>query len=196
MPKPTLERIPEQRVAAILQRAAELDRGFGESMALDAIRTAAIEAGISSESVDRALAEFSADEMPEPPVVAVAEPRDPRNFLKRWLGMMSEPLKFGTLGLVLGFAGILGEAGPIIPIFSLMTAAFHLIRRDRPSARATRFVLAFSAMSVWSAVGMASAEIDGDLVASVLVMCGMILAAGTFAIKFIARRQPEAEQSA
>lgn len=41
------ERIPEQRVAAILQRAAELDRGVVESMSLEAIRTAAIEAGIS-----------------------------------------------------------------------------------------------------------------------------------------------------
>lgn len=196
MAKPTIERIPEQRVAAILQRAAELDRGVGESMALEAIRTAAIEAGISSESVDRALAEFSADEMPEPPVVTVAEPRTPRNIVKRWLGLMSEPLKFGSLGLVLGLTAVIGEAGPIIPIFALATAAFHLIRRDRPTAQALKFALAFTAMSVWTSFGMIAVEADEDLVASVIVLCGMVLATGTMAIKFIARRRPEAEQSA
>ena len=48
-------RIPEERVSAILKRAAELDRKVQESVELDAIRAAAVEAGISLSAVDRAL---------------------------------------------------------------------------------------------------------------------------------------------
>ena len=51
------QRIPEERVSAILTRAAELDRKVQESVELDAIRAAAVEAGISLSSVDRALEE-------------------------------------------------------------------------------------------------------------------------------------------
>ena len=44
--------IPEERVAAILARAAELDRERKETISVDAIRAAALDAGISPVAVD------------------------------------------------------------------------------------------------------------------------------------------------
>lgn len=49
--------VPEERVAGILARAAELDR---QTIPLDALRSAAVEAGISAAAVDQAVAEYDA----------------------------------------------------------------------------------------------------------------------------------------
>lgn len=184
------DRIPEQRVAAILQRAAEIDRGVAESMSRDAVRTAAIEAGISRDAVERALAEYSADEMPAPPVATPPEP--PRvHWMKRALGALVEPIKFGALGLALGLTSAMGDPALVIPFFGVLTGAVHLIKRDRPTASAWRFVLAFGALAAWAATGMGAVNADIDAIASLLMLSAATLVIGTVAIKWIARRQPE-----
>lgn len=77
------EPIPEERVAGILARAAELDRDRRESSTVDALRAAALEAGISQSALDAALDEYSARERaagrsPARPATRPEEPEPPR----------------------------------------------------------------------------------------------------------------------
>lgn len=51
--------IPEERVRGILARAAELDRDRHETSTVDALRAAALEAGISQSALDVALEEYA-----------------------------------------------------------------------------------------------------------------------------------------
>lgn len=60
------EAIPEDRVAGILARAAELDRDRTETSSVDALRAAALEAGISQSALDVALAEYATSLTPKP----------------------------------------------------------------------------------------------------------------------------------
>ncbi len=53
------EPIPEERVPGILARAAELDRDRQETSSVDALREAALEAGISQSALDAALEEYA-----------------------------------------------------------------------------------------------------------------------------------------
>lgn len=81
------EPIPEERVASILARAAELDRDRRETSSVEALRLAALEAGISQTALDAALEEYVAKAKPP---VTPETPRTP--------GERNE-----TLGILLSF---------------------------------------------------------------------------------------------
>ena len=59
MDRPPEEPIPEERVPGILARAAELDRDRRETSSVDALREAALEAGISQSALEAALEEYA-----------------------------------------------------------------------------------------------------------------------------------------
>ena len=105
-----MKNIPEERVPAILARAAELDR---QTISLDALRAAAIEAGISADALDQALAEYETG-VAAPAALRsdVAPQKPPVRGWRRWVGRISEPLKLGNLALVRGFIGAPAERLP------------------------------------------------------------------------------------
>lgn len=103
--------IPEERVRGILARAAELDRDRHETSTVDALRAAALEAGISQSALDVALEEYAESMKPAPKSPAqksgkqvVAKAEEPE-IAAREPGEKSE--RVGTLMAVFlgGFGG-------------------------------------------------------------------------------------------
>lgn len=60
------DNIPDHRVPDILARAAELDRTREETSTVDALRAVALDAGISIDSLEAALAEYATNARAEP----------------------------------------------------------------------------------------------------------------------------------
>lgn len=190
MPHTTGPAIPEERVAAILARAAELDRDRRETIPVDAIRNAAMDAGISVAAVDTALAEYAAgafalvpagtkeEEQQQPPRFAAA-----RALLAKGMRALRTPLKLGALLFVLGLTGAAGEAAFLIGFAGWLYFSARLIWKQRAVRKATPFVLALVYMSVGLALGFAAAEIDEDAIGVVLGMAIPMLALGTAVIK-------------
>ena len=192
-------RIPEERVSAILKRAAELDRKVQESVELDAIRAAAVEAGISLSAVDRALEEYAAGTAAALQPVTPPSPTKPG--WRRWWDKLNAPrqvgdlIKYGALGAVAGLIPAMGEAGLVAPMLALFLAALRIILQDRPTGRARRFVKCIGMMTLTSlTVYMASGDADEDVIAYTMMVAATLLPIGLLAIKTQARKpQPLAE---
>jgi hypothetical protein len=180
------DRVPEERVAAILKRAAELDRKVRETVDRDAIRTAAVEAGIRLESVELALDEYEAGLVDSPPVAVAAEqPQPAGGFFRRWARRLVDPVMIGGLGLVTGWLTALGEAGFFIPLIALIFVGGRIVLRDRPSHSARAFVRTFSGMALAVLFGALMVEADEDLIAFLVTAAVTLLAGGTAAIKWV-----------
>jgi hypothetical protein len=198
--KPNLspERVPEERVGAILRRAAELDRKAGDSVDLDAIRSAALEAGISLAAVNRALEEYAAGSppIPIPAVVRSAEQTAPPRGLRRWLRKLVDPLKFAVAGWVLGLTGGAGEVAVVVPWVGLLYVAWLLIKRYRPTQDTVAFVVSTSLLTIGTLIGYAVVAGDEDVL-SVLLLTGIaLLPVGSAAIKWMGRSEQLQETSA
>jgi hypothetical protein len=103
--------IPEEKVAALLARAAELDR---QVLTLDAVRSAALEAGISERAFDAAVAEFEGVAMPSVPKGAVANRPALLNRVMRWYQKITEPILLGVISFGCGM--LAGRAEPLMLI--------------------------------------------------------------------------------
>lgn len=178
-------RIPEDRVPGILARAAELDRDRRETITVDALRAAALDAGISRTAVDAALEEYAAridarDAAQEP------EPRFGRmgRFFRKAVTALRTPLKLAGMLFVLGLTGAVGE-GMVIAgwgIWLLLTG--RLIWRHRPARRASPFALALLFMTIGLATGFAATEVvDEEAIAMLFAVGVPLLALGTLIIK-------------
>ncbi len=83
MDTPRSDRIPEESVEPILSRAAELDRRARETVEVDVVRSAAIEAGISLDAVNQAVAEYEGRVGPAAPGPGrLAEPETDRRVAR------------------------------------------------------------------------------------------------------------------
>jgi hypothetical protein len=194
-------RIPEERVSAILKRAAELDRRVQESVELDAIRAAAVEAGISLSAVDRALEEYAAamvaaSQMAPPQ----AQPKPGR--LRRWLDNLHAPLKlsnmlkYAGLGALSGLITATGEVGIVFCLFALILAAIRIVLQDRPSGRARRFLLNMSVMTGAALFFYAlTGDADEDLLSFIAMVGLTLLPLGLIAIKTQARTPQPLEEA-
>ncbi len=183
-------RVPEERVSAILTRAAELDRNARETVELDAIRTAALEAGISLAAVNLALEEYEAGTATPAPSVArnEAHAEAAGGRMRRWLHKLVRPLKYAALGMILGLLGATGEAAFVIPLFGLLYAAARLVWRGRATGRARAFLACVLAMTVGAVFGFGAPGGDEDALAVLLVTGLALLPAGTAVIKLIGHR--------
>ena len=84
------QRLPEALAKQVLARAAQLDESERMSVSATDLRTAAVEAGISSSAVDQALSEIA-----NPPVVATGDVSGQRRRGARWR-------KYTVVALVIG----------------------------------------------------------------------------------------------
>lgn len=78
--------VPHEKIAGILGRAAQLDRDRPETSSVDALRTAAMEAGISLSALDAALAEYAEAveaSLPAEPARPAAAPAAPSSAAGR-----------------------------------------------------------------------------------------------------------------
>src|SRR5437868_3398864 len=115
-----MDRIPEERVGTILKRAAELDH---ETVSLDTLRNAALEAGISSEAVDRAIHEYAAR-------IDAPKPAPKPKRWKAWFRRGTDALKLGILASVIGAVSTGFEA--LIPITAIAWI-YYVIKLARSS---------------------------------------------------------------
>lgn len=188
MNRPALVAIPEDRVAAILARAAELDRERRETFTMDAIRTAAVDAGISLSAVDEALAEYAAGRVaPVAPPPQAREPkprlRGVRAFFSRTGRALRTPVRLGALMFIFGLAGAAGEGAIAIGMATGVFLALRLIRRQRPLRRARPFLASLVFMTVGLALGFAVGEVDEDAIAATFAVAVPLLVLGTAVIK-------------
>ena len=184
-------RIPEERVSAILTRAAELDRKVQEGVELDAIRAAAVEAGISLSSVDRALEEYAADMASTHVESATLAPPEP-GLMRRWLGRFTDHFKYSLLGLLSGLIATRGESAITIPLIVLFLVALRIILQDRPTGRIHRFVEILTLTTLAASFGYISeGNADEEVVAFMLTLSAALLPIGVLAIKTVARKPLE-----
>lgn len=182
-------RIPEEQVAAILARAAELDRETRESFDLDAIRTAALEAGISRAAVDRALDEYVADGTGFE-VAPVVEPEDARREgrfrrLRRRLRRMAAPVLYGLTALGIGVfvGGADEEALYFVAFLGWLVFAGVQVWRRRPSGRARGFLAIIALMTVGGMMGLGAANGDEDALIATMFAGVALMGYGTLYIK-------------
>jgi hypothetical protein len=132
--------LSEAKAAQLLDRAAKLDAEGGTRVAVDELRQVAIEAGISAESFERALAEIGAAKEPAARSIVTAEPAVP--------GVSRGKRAGSLLSAVLRRAGLF-LAGSVLSIVS-MTLISDV---GMDSEAVMVFTLVVAAMMVmWSAV--------------------------------------------
>lgn len=188
---PPVPAIPEERVAAILARAAELDRERKETISVDAIRAAAVDAGISVTAVDTALAEYAAGQpLGAPDEEAAPEPRFAR--VRRLLGKgwaaLRTPVKLAAAFFVVGLTGAAGEEMAAIAGIAWLLTTAGLVLRHRRTRSLTPFVLSLVYMTFGLVLGFAAAEVDEDAIVAVVPVAVALLVAGSVAIKVRLRR--------
>jgi len=177
--------IPEDRVAAILARAVEIDRTTRETVTVDALRSAAIDAGISVDALDTALAEYAAGE-----VAPVAVPAPPsagrgRRFarVRTLFARLAGPLKLAALGLGLGILAGIGEGAFVLGFGALVFVAGRLTVGFRPARRARGYMLRVVLMAVGLAFGMGFALVDEEVILMLFPVTLALLIAGAAVIK-------------
>ena len=184
--------IPEERVPGILARAAELDR---QTISIDALRAAAIEAGISADALDQAISEYEAGVAPVMFPGDVAPQPRARGW-RRWLRRVAEPLKFGALALVLGLIGA-GDTGlATVAICWLIGTAGYLAWRDRGVRNAARFQVNAVVMTGLMFFGLAGAGGDEDAIGFLVLFGLALLVLGTLIVHFGGEREEQGEAAA
>lgn len=182
------DRIPEDRVSSILARAAELDRDRRDTLSVDALRTAALDAGISPAAVDAALDEYAARMELDPAADAGAGDGEPRfartrRFFRRATKALRKPLQLAGLFFLLGIAGAAGEGVVILAWAAWLLMAGRLILKHRPARKARRFALPLVLMTFGLAFGFLVAEVDEEAAAMLFVVAAPLLVLGTAIIK-------------
>lgn len=147
-------RIPEERVAEILTRAAELDRDRRETITVDAIRSAALDAGISLPAVEAALEEYAARAVARSSPAREREGRFGRlrGVVRRVASALKTPLRLGAAMFVVGLAGAAGEGMVIIGWLLWLALLGRAVLKLRPARRATPFVLRLPALVLGSGI--------------------------------------------
>ena len=178
--------IPEERVPAILARAAELDR---QTISIDALRAAALEAGISASAFEEALAEYAqAGNAPLPAArEVVPEPR--RRGWRYWVSRVVEPLKLGALALFIGILGTRDVTMATVAICWLIGTSGYLAWRDRGRGNAGRFQASTLVMSAMMFLGLASIGGDQHALAYVLAFTIALMIFGTLIVHFGGERE-------
>ncbi|HEX9107496.1 MAG TPA: hypothetical protein VF832_09715 [Longimicrobiales bacterium] len=131
------DRVPEESVEPILARAAELDRHKRETVSVDVLRSAALEAGISPDAVDRAVQEYSAGvtasgpEQQEPLVPRPAQPLTGRKAI----GVMAIGALAASGAAVVAHAHTPGLAFGVMGIGGLLVALTVRFSWRRPPSK-------------------------------------------------------------
>ena len=175
--------IPEERVPAILARAAELDR---QTITVDALRAAALEAGISSDALEQALAEYDAGSTPMR-VMADVVAEKPRPKWRQWLKRVMEPLKLGTIALVVGLIGAADVELATVAVCWLIGTAGYLAWRDRGVGTPGRFQIAVTTMTIMMFLGMLGLEGDEDALGFVAGFGIALFVLGTLVVNYVGR---------
>jgi hypothetical protein len=170
--------IPEDRIPAILARAAELDR---QSITLQALRTAAIDAGIGAAAVDQALQEYAAGKLAEPQRFPHAKPA---GRWRRILRHIAYPFKIAMLGLAIGVLSAATGELTLFAVAALIALGGYFAWRDRFTGRSTRFQLSMTSLGFSMFMGMGIAGGDEDALALIAVIGIALLIMGTMLLHF------------
>ena len=184
--------IPEERVPGILARAAELDR---QTISIDALRAAALEAGIGVAAFEQAIAEYA--QASSGPVAAAPEvvAEAPRRTWRYWLGRVVEPLKLGALALFIGILGTRDVTMATVAVCWLIGTSGYLAWRDRGRGNAGRFQVDTLVMSALMFLGMAGVGGDESALAYVATFTIALLILGSLIVHFGGERDEKAGEA-
>lgn len=185
---PTL-RIPEDRVATILARAVDIDRTTRETISVDALRTAALDAGISASALETALEEYASASVPADPADEPTRER-PRRFgrFRAFLRKLVSPLRLGGIAFGVGMLAALGQGTIAIAVGLWGIMVVRLVLRYRPARRARGYVAHLALMTLGLTLGLAAGGLgDGSLVLMVPLGLAALLA-GVAIVKVRLRR--------
>jgi hypothetical protein len=156
---PPARPIPEDRIPDILARAAELDRERRETITPDALRVAALDAGISAAAVDAALAEYAGRQSPETPR-SRGENRTWGARARAFLRRLAPVAGVGVVGLVAGLAGEAGDAVLLLTLPAVLAWGVWMIRDRRPRRAALGFVIRLAVVTIAIGIGWEAAALD------------------------------------
>ena len=195
------DRIPDEGIAPILARAAELDRTARDSVPRNAVTIAALEAGIGLEAVETALEEYAAGAIQPAPAAPVEQSG---GRLPRWARPLANSVKYAWLGAAAGWLGIVIEDAPpgagtdpgfLIPLLAMLFVAGRIVLRDRPTRSASPFLLTFGAMAFGVLVGSLTVNDGSGIVEFLLLVALALLVLGTGAIKLGSHKMREASST-
>lgn len=156
-----MDRIPEERVGIILKRAAELD---SLTISLDTLRSAALEAGISEDALDRAIGEYEARANAPAPA---PKPKAWKSWFKRGV----DSAKLFVFSTVVGAVSTTAEF--LVPLAAMFWIYFivNLARKSKDKSAAP-FVLANIAITFGLMLGVAA--FDGERIAGTVFAFGAL----------------------
>ena len=158
--------IPEDKIAGVLARAAELDNQF---VSIDALRSAAIEAGIGEKAVDQAIAEYEAG------VNHAVIMRDVAPAKRGWRGWLRKAwpvARLAALGLTLGIFGGMEEGLIALSLTATCGLTIFLARRARPH-EAPDFQLETTVLTITLATGYQLTSANGEI-SGLLMFVGIL----------------------
>lgn len=175
--------VPEDKVAALLARAAELDR---QVMTLDTLRGAALEAGIGADAFEQALAEYQGQP-------ALAHAPNKRSRFAGWLRKVTEPLLLGSLSVAFGV--LAGRTEPLMAlgIIAWITIAMRLAARGRETRSSVAFQVSMMLMTLGTRLGFdqtTGAHMPSDRITLMTILGIAMFLAGTW---YIHHKQPQHE---
>ena len=142
--------VPEEKIGALLARAAELDH---QVITLDALRSVALEAGISSAAIDEAFAEYAASiAAPTPATDSVIKPSRLERF-KQWAFKLGQPVVCGALSVVFGVLAGRPEPLMALGIVAWVTIAIRLAMHAREERSSGLFQLTMLLMTIGVRIG-------------------------------------------
>lgn len=179
------DQVTEESAALVLERAAQIDVAGGRRVKVSELREAALEAGISPDAFERAIAEIreaaaplavagrsatashateeeGADEASVPAVVYRA-------------GLLGVGAAIGGLALLLSDAAGLGDAGVFFSLFVAFLVAVGLVRHRRPKRALFDFEMDLAML--WTGVTFLLMLSDPGFAGEILAIMGMIGAA-------------------
>ena len=146
------KQVPKVIADQVLERASLLDRDTADDLTVDELRRAALEAGMSPQAVDAALAEL-VDQGG-----AVMEP----NGSARIQGGTAAAVSYGALGAVFGFLAVLGHGdwANLVLLGSFLTTIQLIVRHVRSGRLGP---LLKEATILWAVYSVAWVVGGGDL---------------------------------
>ncbi len=168
--------IPEEKIAGVLARAAELDR---QLVSVDVLRSAALEAGIGTDAVNQAIAEYEAG-VNRVAVTGAVAPKTAVGW-RRFLRKAWPVAKLAAIALVLG--AVAGGADRLILVSVLASIGItaYLARGTRHD-EVRDFQLKSTVLTVAMTIGLQLITRDGEVLSLLAVLGILQLLFGTLFI--------------
>jgi hypothetical protein len=172
------ELLSDAEVKAVLQRAAEIER-TGGALSVGELERAAVEAGIDSAALMKAVSEVLARRSGAA-VAAPAEPQAKQPWYKRMAGRIGTVLTAVTglwTGVAVGFVG--GDGWAILAMWLLLASSLLLAGSYRRGG--SRAEMHARLLALWGSFIVGFSMIEGEVEEATIIVMGLWLASAAAA---------------